>query len=168
MSESDIGELLVLTASGNTDAFSQLYKNTARGIYAFLYTYLNNAADTEDAMQTVYLKIAKSANTFKKGTNGRAWIFQIAKNHALSELKKRGREIDIEQIAEPTVKEYGGTIVDAMNRALNKEEQRLIILHVLWGYKHREIAKMNDCPVGTITSKYKRAMEKLRKALKEI
>jgi RNA polymerase sigma-70 factor (ECF subfamily) len=54
-----------------------------------------------------------------------------------------------------------------MDRALTDEEQRIIILHVLWGYKHREIGKILDCPTGTVTSKYKRAIEKMRKALKE-
>ena len=168
MSGAEIGNLLVLTASGDTDAFSQLYKKTARGVYAFIYTYLKNSADTEDAMQTVYLKVAKSANTFKKGTNGRAWILQIAKNHALNLIKKRNRETGLEDLDLPSTKEHNGVVMDAMARVLSEEEQRLVVMHVLWGYKHREIAKIIDCPVGTITSKYKRAMEKLRKALKEI
>ena len=50
---------------------------------------------------------------------------------------------------------------------LSEEEQRIVTLHVQWGYKHRELAQILGCPTGTVTSKYKRAIEKLRKALKE-
>ena len=58
-------------------------------------------------------------------------------------------------------------VTDMMERVLTEEERRLIVLHVLWGYKHRELAQMLGVPTGTVTSKYKRAIEKLRRAWKE-
>ena len=42
---------------------------------------------------------------------------------------------------------------------LDEEEQRIVTLHVLWGYKHREIADIIGSPTGTVTSKYKRAIK---------
>ncbi len=167
MSEADLGRLIVLTSRGDNDAFSKLYVKTGRGVYAFLYTYFHNKEDTEDAMQTVYLKIKNGASSFTKGTNARAWILQIAKNHALNVINKNKREVITDDIRAVDTKDNFGTVTDAMERCLNEEEQRIITLHVLWGYKHREIAQRLDCPTGTITSKYKRAVEKLRNALKE-
>ena len=58
-------------------------------------------------------------------------------------------------------------VFDAMQRVLDVEENTIVVLHVLWGYRHREIAAMLNCPVGTVTSKYKRAVEKLKRELKE-
>ena len=52
--------------------FEQLYECTKRGVFAFLYTYLHNYADTEDAMQTVYLKVKTYAPSYRQGANGRA------------------------------------------------------------------------------------------------
>lgn len=167
----DVGRLIVLTSDGNNAAFTKLYVKTKRGVFAFLYTYLKNFADTEDAMQTVYLKVKKSAASFKKGTNGRAWILQIAKNHALDLLRKSGREVSVESVKElsHTDKTTGmGIVGDAMKKVLSEEEQRIIILHVLWGYRHREISDIMNMPIGTVTSKYKRAVEKLKKELKEV
>jgi len=164
----EVGELLVRIAQGDNVAFAQLYKKTARGVYAFLYTYLHNRADTEDAMQTVYLKVRKSAGHFKAGTNGRAWLLQVAKNHALSEIKKSGRESSSEILEKIPVHQSDFCVTDAMQRVLTEEEQRIVALHVLWGYKHREIAKQLNVPLGTVTSKYKRSVEKLRHALKEV
>lgn len=159
--------LLRKIAKGDNLAFESLYLKTKRGVYAFLYSYLKNSHDTEDAMQTVYLKIKLNISSYKIGTNGRAWILQIAKNHALTLLKQNKRQ---EEFVENRTNEYtfGGEITDIIERVLSEEEKRILILHVLWGYKHREIAEELSCPTGTVTSKYKRAIEKLRKELEEV
>ena len=49
---------------------------------------------------------------------------------------------------------------------INEEEQRIVTLHVLWRYKHREIADILGCPTGTVTSKYKRSVEKVKAVIK--
>lgn len=168
MYKGEMDRLLVRIAGGDNAAFEELYARTARGVYAFLYTYLHNSADTEDAMQTVYLKVKTGIHSYRKGTNARAWLLQIAKNHALNELKKRKREVPTEFIEITADERFGeNTVTDAMRRTLTEEEQRIVTLHVLWDYKHREIAQMLNCPIGTVTSKYKRAIEKLRNTLKE-
>ncbi len=166
MNGKETDKLLAKIAQGDNDAFKSLYLQTRKGVFAFLYSYLKNVPDTEDAMQTVYLKVKINISSYVVGTNGRAWLFQIAKNHALSEIKKNSRKFETKEGVEDT-SFLRGEITDAMQRALTEEEQRIIILHVLWGYKHREIGKILDCPTGTITSKYKRAIEKMRRALKE-
>lgn len=157
--------LLCKVAKGDNSAFEELYLKTAKGVYAFIYSYLKNAHDTEDALQTVFLKIKMNISSYKPGTNGRAWIFQIAKNQALTQIKQNSREKDEEK--SPSDGFLKTEIIDAMQRVLTQEEERIIVLHVLWGYKHREIAELLDCPTGTVTSKYKRALEKMRDALKE-
>ena len=105
------------------------------------------------------------------GTNARALILQIAKNHALNELRKRKSEtVSDEVVAQhmsTTILQSDG-ITETMQKVLTEEEQRIVALHVLWGYKHREIAKMLGSPTGSVTSKYKRSLEKMRKALKEV
>lgn len=169
MSSKEVDLLLTRIAGGNNAAFEELYVKTKGGVYAFLYTYLHNPADVEDAVQTVYLKVKKGISSYQKGTNGRAWLLQIAKNHALNEIRKRNREIpsdEIEIVAQPTLND--GTVTAVMQKVLTEEEQRIVTLHVLWGYKHREIAEMLACPTGTVTSKYKRAIAKVKNALKEV
>ncbi len=169
MSAKEMDALLRKIAEGDNVAFEQLYIRTKNGVYAFLRSYFNNHADTEDAMQTVYLKVKRGIASYQAGTNGRAWLLQIAKNHALSELKKRRNEVsteDVEIVVEPAPVE--GTVTDAMERVLSQEERQIVILHILWKYKHREIGEMLGCPTGTVTSKYKRAIKKLQEYLKEV
>lgn len=171
MNKREIDGLLSLISQGDNRAFEKLYLETKRGVYAFLSTYLTNYADCEDAMQDVYMKIKTCISQYRVGSNGLAWILQIAKNTALNELRKRTyRTQNYTQTEEESVIDVvvlRDSITDAMNRVLSDEEKRLIVLHVIWSYKHKEIAKMLNCPLGTVTSKYKRAVEKLKKYLKE-
>lgn len=172
MNKREIDSALIKTASGDNDAFERLYEETKRGVYSYLFSYFDNIADCEDAMQDTYLKIKQNINRYTPGTNGLAWILQIAKNTALNALRsKRLRENGIVYSEEPTTGlenyELKETLTTIMKRVLDEDEQRIIILHAIWGYKHKEIAKIMDKPVGTVTSKYKRAVDKLKTAWKE-
>ena len=172
MRKAEIDRLLYRIAEGDNRAFERLYEGTKRGVFSFLYTYFHHYTDTEDAMQTVYLNIKKGIGTYRFGSNGSAWILQIAKNHALNEIKKAKRITYTDEEALTNVSVDGGfdmgsSVMETMERVLSEEEQRIVTLHVLWNYKHREIGEQLDCPTGTVTSKYKRAIEKLKKALKE-
>lgn len=167
MKSNKLDALLRRVAEGNNSAFEELYEKTKRGVYAFLRTYLHNDADTEDGMQLVYLHIKRSIHTYRAGSNASAWILQIAKNIAYTTLRKNQREIPTEEIEIVSAGYDGDSVKDMMEKVLDEEEQRIVTLHVLWKYKHREIAEMLGVPTGTVTSKYKRALEKLRKSIKE-
>ena len=168
MDKKYIDDLLYKISNGDNKAFEELYIKTRKGVFSFLYSYLENYHDTEDAMQTTYLNVKKGIHTYKIGTNGSAWILQIAKNIALTELKKPKPISDLDSLPEASYEFEYNSITDVMKRVLTREEQRIVTLHVLWDYKHREIGKVIGAPTGTVTSKYKRAIEKLRNALKEV
>ncbi len=175
MNKREIDITLRQVARGDDDAFEKLYLETRRGVYAFLYSYFDNREDCEDAMQTVYLKIKTNISQYNDGTNGLAWILQIAKNTALNELRKKSSNkkvvngIEIEEREDDSYNNVvlRNTLMYLMKKVLDEEEQRIIILHAVWEYKHKEIAKILGCPTGTVTSKYKRAVDKLKKAWKE-
>ncbi len=165
MDKRQIDRLLVGMQAGSNDDFAELYSGTKRGVFSFLYSYYHNYELTEDAMQSVYLRIKLNIGKYIPGTNGRAWILEIAKNYALNDLKRLKR-IDTDAVVEikSSPSELVG-VIDVIKRTLTEEEERIVVLHAVWGYKHREIAAALGVPVGTVTSKYKRAVEKLRKEL---
>lgn len=162
-----IDELLYKISTGDNKAFEELYLKTRKGVFSFLYSYLQNYHDAEDAMQSVYLRIKRFIHSYTQGTNGLAWILQIAKNFALTELKRNKPTQELDSLPEPSYDFEYNSITEVMKKTLDEDEYRIVTLHVLWGYKHREIGKELGMPTGTVTSKYKRAIEKLRKVLKE-
>lgn len=173
MKKREIDAMLKRIARGDNSAFEKLYIETKRGVYAFLYSYFNDRTDCEDAMQTVYLKIKTNISQYRAGTNGLAWILQIAKNTALNEIRANANYRKLKS-AENTVQDeplenvvLKDSLMSVMKRVLDEDEQRIVILHVVWAYKHREISEILDCPIGTVTSKYKRAIDKMKTSLKE-
>lgn len=160
--------LLTRIADGDNDAFEKLYLKTRRGVYAFLYTYYRNHHDTEDAMQSVYLRIKQKIYLYTPGGNARSWMLEIAKNFALNDIKRRSYTelTDDESSFNSHAKNQSSELIitDLMERYLTDEERKILVLHVIWGYKHREIAELLGLPTGTVRSKYKRAVDKLKEA----
>lgn len=168
MNKREIDVTLNKIAQGDNKAFERLYIETRRGIYAFLFSYFKNYADCEDALQTTYLKIKQNIGQYRESSNGLAWILQIAKNTALNELKKQKRNESLSVCQSMSVDEQNNSVIDVMKKVLSEDEYEIVILHVIWGYKHKEIAKRLNCPIGTITSKYNRSVKKIKQALKEV
>lgn len=163
-------ECLVKAQAGDKAAYSLFYAETAKGVFAFLYGYYKNYARTEEAVQETYYKALKYVDRYRGGTDARAWLLQIAKNIALNDIKRAAREdvLPDEKLAPMLTAEIPqGGVFEALEKALDETEKQIVILHVLWGYKHREIAKKLDMPLGTVTSKYKISVAKLKKFLKE-
>ena len=156
MEKKEIDMLMKKVAKGDTVAFERLYINTAKGIFAFAYSYLKNYADAEDVTQEVFLAVKRKAFQYIPGTDARAWIFQIAKN-----LSRDGVS-EIEFAVEPRL-----PLLNQMTNVLDESEREIVILHAIWQYKHREIAEILSLPLGTVTWKYKAALAKLRVFLED-
>ena len=167
MNDRKIDSLIKRIAAGDRGALGELYIGTKSGVYAFLFPYCGAREITEDCLQTVYLKIGENAGAYRSCGNARAWILQIAKNTALDEQRKARKIAFGEPPPEVGSDPSGSFVFDVMRAALADDEREIVIQHVLWGYKHREIAEIRGLPVGTVTSKYKRAVAKLKSALKE-
>ncbi len=171
MNKHEIDRCFKKMQTGDQQAFAELYEGTRKGVFAFLYPYYGEQAATEDAVQNVYIRVKERVLQYRSGLDARAWLLQIAKNAALNELRRKKRESApgddaLDRFAGSEGPEEG-TAFEALNRALKPDEREVVILHVLWGYKHRETAALLGLPLGTVTSKYKTAIRKMREFLEE-
>ena len=161
--------LMKRVIEGDNDAFCLLYEATAKGIFAFAYSYLGKREDAEDVTQETFFAAKRKAHLYRPGADGRAWLFQIAKNLSLDELRKKknsaaplGDALENALSVKPQLTE-----LDALTACLDEAEREIVLLHAVWQYKHREIAELTGTPLGTVTWKYKKALAKLRDYLKE-
>lgn len=130
-----------------TFAFEELYYQTERTLYAFILSTVKNHDETLDLMQETYIKIMASAHLYKPMGKPLAWMFTIARNIFLSNVRKEKREVRIDSdIIEDNlkfsyVKDYEDRVVleTALN-ILSEEERKIIILYAVSGLKHKEIA----------------------------
>ena len=165
-----LDNLMLHIARGDEVAFEELYNQTKSGLYSFILSICKNHHLAEDVMQNTYIRIRLSANMYKVGSNTLAWIYTIAKNLTLNELNKQKHEmsIDFDDKGSKIGGQYtiddkvSSPLLNVMKKVLNESETQIISLHLISGFKHREIAEMLDKPLGTVLWTYKNALNKIK------
>ena len=165
-----LDNLMLHIARGDEVAFEELYNQTKSGLYSFILSICKNHHLAEDVMQNTYIRIRLSANMYKAGSNTLAWIYTIAKNLTLNELNKQKHEmsIDFDDKGAKIGGQYtiddkvSSPLLNVMKKVLNESEAQITSLHLISGFKHREIAEMLDKPLGTVLWTYKNALNKIK------
>jgi len=82
-------ELMVSFQQGNPEAFDRLIDKYQRPIVNFIYKIVNNAAEAEELTQEVFLRIYRARKRYEPRAKFAAWIFRIATNVSLKELRRK-------------------------------------------------------------------------------
>ncbi len=161
--------LLSKMAKGNKAAFKEFYKLTNTSIYAFSLSILKSIPDAEDITQTIYLKLFSNVGKYKSKGKPMAWILTMVKNLCYDKIRKDSHTEPLHDFKEDKINitTYSNIdnklLAEACLNILPDEERNILILHIVSGLKHREISEFLQTPIGSITSKYNRALEKIKK-----
>ena len=164
--------LLLGTAQGSKEAFSELYHRCAQAVYAYGLSILRDPTQAEDVMQDTFLRIRSAAHLYEPQGKAMAWILTITRNLCLMQLRQNThlspfpleeavQDVSLSQI--PDLEDR--LVLQAALKILSEEEAQIIILHAVTGWKHREIARMLRLPLSTVLSKYHRGLKKLKEEL---
>jgi len=136
---------------------------------AFARSLAHNAAQADDLVQDTLVKALANVDRFEPGTNLRAWLFTILRNHYYSQLRKSKREVEDAEgrhAARIAVRpEQDGSVdledfkVPFAQRAPDHRE--VLTLVGASGCSYEEAAAICGCAVGTIKSRVNRARRKL-------
>ena len=155
-------------------AFERLYRSSRDDVYAYVASLLRDAPAAEEVTAAAFERAYRKRNRFdpERG-EPRAWLFGIARNAALDELRRRGRQAEL--TAEPADLESFGaaegaehderrlTVAAALER-LEPRERELIALKFFAGLANAEIAQVIGLSESNAGTKLHRAMTKLREA----
>src|SRR5262245_19689276 len=171
-------QLLVLRAQlGARDAYARLVERHDARLLFFLRRIVGRTADAEDVRQKVWLTVVRKLGTLEHPAAFRTWLYRIARHQAISWLRSRRIEVtldetDLGDAAEPedTDDELGLAAEDAAAiyaalDTLSPRHREMLALRYLGGLRYDEIARVLDCPVGTVRSRIHYARAALRAAL---
>jgi RNA polymerase sigma factor (sigma-70 family) len=166
------------TSEPTTARFDALYRETASDVYAYVFTLLRDRAAAEDVTAQTFERAYRKQAAFDAARGSqRAWLFGIARNAALDELRARKRTAALHGDPEDPGN-AGGTPSDddaeeaALRRAavraaladLDPRERELIALKFHAGLSNAEIAKVLGISAANAGTRVHRAVTRLRKA----
>ena len=166
-----LNKLLIQLKRGDLNALDDIYEITNSAVFSIALSVVHNTEEAKDLMMSTYLRIREKINNFSEDTtNGYAWILTIAKNLSINENKKisRATPTDFQEndfIATSESVDCDIPVFKIAKRVLNAEELTIVLLYSVNGYKHREIAKILNKPLGTVLWSYNNSLKKIRKAI---
>jgi RNA polymerase sigma-70 factor (ECF subfamily) len=135
------------------------------GLVRRLVLVLGNEQDAQDVAQDTYLKAFRSWARFD-GLDVRAWLYTIALRLAFNQLRGRRRWLAVIQRVEP--RPWSDPVDPDLSAAVGRLEARTraaLLLNVVDGYTHAEIARILSVPEGTVASWISRGRASLRREL---
>lgn len=176
--EPNWSECIRRVAAGDREALGELYDQSSPFVYGLALRILRNRADAEEVTLDVFTQVWRAAKTYD-GRRGSvlAWLATLARSRALDRLRARAHwdwltELDeAEQLrSDPPARQAGWLaeqrlLVEGALAELPLEQRDLIELAYFAGFSHAELAARTGLPLGTVKTRIRLAMMKLRELL---
>jgi RNA polymerase sigma-70 factor, ECF subfamily len=167
-------EAVPLTGAVPTEGFAELYERTFPRVYAYVASLLRDRSAAEDVTAQAFERAYRKRASYRARRGSvEAWLFGIARNAALDELRRRGRraklETDPADVAAPPAEDHAELalrreLVRAAMTALDGHERDLLSLKFSGGLSNAEIARVLGTSETNAGTRLHRALTKLRKA----
>ncbi|MBV8498698.1 MAG: sigma-70 family RNA polymerase sigma factor [Candidatus Eremiobacteraeota bacterium] len=169
----DASRLMERVRTRDAAAFETLYDGYHRLVYGLALRVLADPAGAEDVTQAVFLKIWDNPELFRGGNFG-AWIARVARNRAFDAVRARNvrAEGDFpaalpldDSLEETAIANLDGVRVRDALAHLPPEQREPIELGFFGGITHEEIARRFGLPLGTVKTRIRTGLRRLRNAL---
>ena len=175
--DADLDALLTLVARGDQGAFEALYERLARPAYGLIRKVLRDPAQSEEVVQEVLLEVWRTASRFDPARGGAAtWVLTIAHRRAVDRVRSETAAAGREQRTS-RVPAAGDAVADSVEATLDAEllrrclaglsdvQRESITLAYYGGYTYPEVAKLLEVALGTIKSRIRDGLNRLRDCL---
>ena len=175
-------ELVAAIAGGSRQALEDLYDRYSGAVYALAVNILRDPGAAEESVQDTFFNVWRRASSYapEKG-KVTSWLFSIGHHRVIDEVRKRkrreqplvGREVDMlnqpdgghnDPTKHAALHMVRGEIKKAMS-ALRPEQREVVVLAYYGGMTHSEIASKLEQPLGTVKTRMRLALRKLRSVM---
>jgi RNA polymerase sigma-70 factor, ECF subfamily len=169
-------DLVVLAGRGDAGALASLYDRHGGAAYLLAYRISGQRQAAEDLVQDAFLKVWRSAGSYRAARGSvRTWVLSIVHNQAIDQLRAAASRRRTQELVELSAVTYQPS--DAFNEAWlgsRKEQVRealdtlppaqleVIELSYFSGYTHAEISALLGLSLGTVKSRLRLAMKKIK------
>jgi RNA polymerase sigma-70 factor (ECF subfamily) len=170
-------ELVIQAQGGDRNAFNELVRIHARGVFNVVYHMCGDALVAEDAAQETFIRAWQKLASYRPQTSLRNWLYRIAFNAGMDMLRKDKRivpnDIDDMQLTDArpgpeslTSQHERTAIVQKAVMSLPEASRAVLVLREYEEMSYHEIADALDIPIGTVMSRLNYARKLLKDTLK--
>jgi RNA polymerase sigma-70 factor (ECF subfamily) len=174
-----LNDLLGQVAEGNQAAFSQLYDQTARRVMGLVRRLLKDSAQSEEVTQEIFLEVWQNAKRYDpaKGS-ATTWILTMSHRRAVDRIRSsqstrdrdtkiglRDMETEYDSVSESVEIRVEHERVGQALLRLTELQRQAVTLAYYGGYSHSEVAEMLKVPIGTVKTRLRDGMIRLRDEL---
>jgi RNA polymerase sigma-70 factor (ECF subfamily) len=171
--------------NGDISSFERIMDVYNTPLFNYLYHLLRSREEAEDALQEVWIKVIRQKHTYKDQGKFSSWLYRIARNFCLDQFRKKSSRTDDNEIVEdkdglsyldlvpadsPTP--YENTVEEELLSNVEREVAKMpalirevYILRAVEGFPFKEIAQIQNAPLGTVLSRMHQAVKRLQPLL---
>lgn len=173
-------DLISLIEDGDADAFEVVYDRHARTAYSLAFRLLGDRAAAEDLTQDAFLLLWRRAERYAPARGSvRTWLLSLVHHRGVDRLRTVGAVARRQEVLESEARGSAAspdTAADAVGRAMAADvrqeltrlpdaQSQVLRLAYYGGYTHQEIADMLGLRLGTVKSRMRLGLDRLRQAL---
>ena len=174
MQSDDNGSILARIAAGENGSFELLIEKYGNLVWSIGKKFLYRQSDLEDAVQEVFIAIWKSADKYDANKAKEiTFVSMIARRRFIDHLRKISKHKNLESIDDDNSGHqlYKESLLNESTdlqlvknaiQSLDIDDQELLNLSVYQGYSHSEISKLLNIPLGTVKTRIRRNLIKLK------
>lgn len=161
-------ELIASANKGDAEAFERLYYRYRDWVYHMAWRFTGNREQALDALQETFTYLLKKLPHLRLTASMTTFLYPVVKHICLNIRRRNGRHISddeaLSELAAPVPKETCGSRAElaAVLAILDDEQRELLLMRFVDGMRLEEIAAALDIPVGTVKSRFYRALQTLR------
>ena len=151
--------------------FEQLFREHSQMLYRTAYSLLDNAADAEDVLQTIFVRLLRNGLPPDLHRNAKGYLYRTSVNLSLDQIRSRKRhDLHVQVPAETdshSIEETHQRLAEAL-AGLNPEAAQILILKYVHSYKDAEIARILGTSRGAIAMRLLRSRSRLKELMRAL